>query len=599
MNRLGSVKDIWKKYKFILTASQKKWGIVILILTLLGAVCETLGVSIILPLVQVMIAPERVRENAILGSIIAYLHLDSDASLIWAIGISVIVIYLVKNIFLFFLSYVRIKYSCKVQRELSVEMIESYISRGYVFFLNTGTGELMRGATGSISNTYTALFQVFKLLAEALTVMCICIYILFTDIVMALCIIMLAFICLAFVVLCCQKWVKKCGEINYKYSALVNKSLLQIFQGIKEILVMRRQKYFVDSYRENYIKQQKGLIGQTVAMESPTYVIEALCVCGLIVAVCVKAIDADNAATLVPQLASFAVAAFRILPSLGRISSSFNQFMFCVPGINDTYNNFKEVRGSQGEAITLKIENSFDDSHSDVHNTAKFQEKLSIENITWKYPNTDNNVLENICMEINKGQSIAFVGKSGAGKTTLADVVLGLLIPQNGKVKVDGSDIADIPEKRSKIIGFVPQNVNLLDDTVRRNVAFGIKDEEIDDFMVWKALEQAQLKEIIKKSDKGLDTQIGERGIRFSGGQRQRFAIARALYTDPDILVLDEATSALDTETETAVMEAMEALQGHKTLIIIAHRLTTIRNCDKIYEIADGRALEKRYEELT
>lgn len=598
MNRLRSIKDIWEKYKFILTASQKRWGVVIFILTLLGAVCETLGVSIILPLVQVMLAPQQLRENAILGTIITYLHLDSNASLIWAIGFAVIIIYVFKNAFLLFLSYARIKYSCKVQRELSVEMIESYINRGYVFFLNTGTGELMRGATGSITNTYTALFQVFKLLAEVLTVACICIYIMFTDISMAFCVIILALVCLAFVVFGCQKWVKKCGIINYKYTALVNKALLQTFQGIKEIMVMRRQKYFVNYYRENYIKQQKGLIGQTVAMESPAYIIEAVCVCGLIIAVCAKAIDADNAATLVPQLASFAVAAFRILPSLGRISSNYNQFMFCVPGINDTYNNFKEVRSSQGEVNTLKLENSSDDSYSGVHNAGKFQDKLSIENVTWKYPNTDNNVLENVCMEINKGQSIAFVGKSGAGKTTLVDIALGLLIPQEGKIRIDGINIADIPEERSQMIGFVPQNVNLIDDTVRRNVAFGIEDDKIDDTLVWRALEQAQLKDVIEKSELGLDTEIGERGIRFSGGQRQRFAIARALYTNPDILILDEATSALDTETETAVMESINALQGHKTLIIIAHRLTTIRNCDRIYEIVGGKAVERKYEEL-
>ena len=180
----------------------------------------------------------------------------------------------------------------------------------------------------------------------------------------------------------------------------------------------------------------------------------------------------------------------------------------------------------------------------------------------------------------------------------MADIVLGLLIPQKGMVRIDGVDIADIPEERSKMVGFVPQNVNLLDDTVRKNVAFGIEDDKIDDALVWSALEQAQLKDIIEKSEHGLDTMIGERGIRFSGGQRQRFAIARALYTEPDILILDEATSALDTETETAVMESINALQGHKTLIIIAHRLTTIRNCDKIYEIVGGKAVKRKYEEI-
>lgn len=591
MHRLRSLKDILSKYMFILTPSQKRWGLVVVIMTLIGGACELLGVSIILPLVQVMLAPQQLKNNRFLAPIIDFMKLNSNTELMWATGAAVIIVYIVKNVFLLLLSYVRIKYACKIERELSVEMMNSYMQRGYVFFLNMSTGVLLRGMQGNITNTYVALNQLFMLLAETMTICFICIYIMSTDVFMALCVGALALVCLAFVVLICQKKVKRCGEIYYTYAALINKTLIQTFQGIKEILVMRRQRYFVDEYQRNFIKQQKGTIGRTVASESPTYLIETVCVAGLIVAVCIKAINAEDASVLIPQLASFAVAAFRILPSLGRISNCFNQFMFCIPGINDTYNNFKEVRNNQ----TIQQEIISDNERSDLET---FDDKLSINNITWKYPNTNNNVLENVSMEIKKGESIAFVGKSGAGKTTLADIILGLLKPQNGTVKIDEANIEEIPEKRSRIIGFVPQNVNLLDDTVRRNVAFGIKDEEIDDERVWNALEQAQLKNIIEGYEKGLNTEVGERGIRFSGGQRQRFAIARALYYNPEILVLDEATSALDTETETSVMEAIESLQGHKTLIIIAHRLTTIRNCDKIYEIINGKAVERKYEEL-
>lgn len=591
MHRLKSAKEIWNKFRFILTTSQKKWGIVVIIMTLFGAICETMGVSIILPLVQVMIEPQQLRENEILEPIIEKLHLTSDARLIWAIGGAVIVVYAFKNLFLTFLSYVRVKYACKVQRELSVEMLNSYMKRGYVFFLNSGTGDLMRGMINSITYTYTGLYQIFKLFAEAMTIAFICIYIMLADMVMALCVVGLAVICLALVVLVCQKQVKKCGEVYYKYSGLINQSLIQTFQSIKEILVMHREDYFIGSYKKKYQKQQKGFIGQTVAAESPTYIIESICVAGLIVAVCIKAITAEDASLLVPQLAAFAVAAFRILPSLGRISNYFNQFMFCIPAINDTYQNFKEVRGQEDTAeeqreCTGKIEH------------ANLIDQLSIENITWKYPTVAGNVLEGVSIDIKKGQAVAFVGKSGAGKTTLADVVLGLLKPQNGCIKIDGMDIEDISGERSSLIGFVPQNANLLDDTVRRNVAFGIEDEEIDDELVWQALEQAQMKDIIEEMPEGLNTEIGERGIRFSGGQRQRFAIARALYNNPDILILDEATSALDTETETAVMKAIETLQGHKTLIIIAHRLTTIKNCDVIYEIKNRKAYERKYMEL-
>ena len=592
MNKLKSLKEVWNKYNFILTTSQKRWGVVVIIMTILGALCETLGVSIILPLVQVMIAPQQLRENAIVVPLIELLNVNTDTLLIWSIGIAVILVYLFKNLFLLLLSYVRVKYACKVQRELSIEMMDSYMKRGYIFFLNTGTGELLRGMNSGISDTYNGLYQIFKLFAEAVTIISICVYIMISDITMAVCVVVLASICLLIVVLGCQKWVKQCGEIYYKYSALISKALLQTFQGIKEILVMQRQEYFIDSYRNKYQRQQKGFIGQTVAAESPAYIIEAICVGGLIIAVCFKAIDANNAATLVPQLASFAVAAFRILPSLGRISNNFNLFMFSLPGINDTYNNIKEVRRDRNDLEVQK--NKFIDENRMVD----FSDKISVEGITWKYPSTESNVLENLSIDIRKGEAVAFVGKSGSGKTTLADVMLGLLSPQNGCVKIDGTDIAEIPKSRSKMIGFVPQNINLLDDTVRRNVAFGIEDKDIDDNLVWQALEQAQLKDIIEDSANGLDTEIGERGIRFSGGQRQRFAIARALYCNPDILILDEATSALDTETETAVMEAIEALQGQKTLIIIAHRLTTIKNCDRIYEIVDGKAIERKYSEL-
>lgn len=592
MNKLRSLREVWHKYNFILTPSQKRWGIVVIIMTLGGAVCETLGVSVILPLVQVMIDPQQLRKNSLIVPLIEGMGLDTDSTLIWAIGVFVILVYLIKNLFLSLLSYVRVKYACKVQRELSVEMLNSYMKRGYIFFLNAGTGDLMRGMLNSITNTYSGLYQIFKLFAEAMTIAFICVYIMISDATMAVCVVALAGICLLVVVLGCQKWVKRCGEIYYKYSGLINQSLIQTFQSIKEILVMRRQKYFIDSYKRKYQKQQKGFIGQTVAAESPAYIIEAICVGGLIVAVCIKAISTDNAATLVPQLASFAVAAFRILPSLGRISNNFNQFMFCLPGINDTYDNLKEVRENRATIDEQQKKQKITVEKS------SFEDKISVQNISWKYPGTENNVLENVSIDIRKGQAVAFVGKSGAGKTTLADVILGLLLPQSGCVKIDGVNIEEIPEERSKLVGFVPQNVNLLDDTVRRNVAFGIKDEEIDDELVWKALEQAQLKDVIEESVNGLDTEIGERGIRFSGGQRQRFAIARALYNDPDILILDEATSALDTETETAVMEAIDSLQGQKTLIIIAHRLTTIRNCDVIYEIGDGKVVERKYNEL-
>lgn len=590
INKIRSLKIVWNQYQFVLSSSQKRWGIVVFLLSMLGAVCETLGVSAMLPLIQVIIAPEYLRENELFAPVIEKLHIYSDVVLIFAVGGGVALVYILKNAILFFISYVSVKYSCKVQRELSVEMMDSYMKRGYAFFIDSSIGSLLRGMQSSISSTYTALKQFFQLISEFLTILFICIFIFFTDWVMALCIVALAGLCLLATILVFQKSVRKASETGHRLSAQGNRILIQAFEGIKEVLVMKRENFFVKRYRENYTKQQKALISKTIAISSPAYIIEAVCIIGLMTAVCIKAISTEDSINFVAQLGTFAVAAFRILPSLGRISSGFNQFMSCVPGINETYDNFLKAR----KAVSEK-EEKFDVSKVEE---LSFSDKLRVDHVSWSYPNSDKLVLKDVSLDIYKGESVAFVGKSGAGKTTLADIILGLLIPQQGHILIDGTDIQSIQRNWHKVIGFVPQNVNLQDDTVRRNVAFGIDDKEIDDDRVWKALEQAQMKDIIEESKDGLNTMIGERGIRFSGGQKQRFAIARALYYNPDILVLDEATAALDTETEKAVMDSIQLLQGNKTLIIIAHRITTIKNCDKIFRIENGKAVEVKYEDL-
>ena len=351
---------------------------------------------------------------------------------------------------------------------------------------------------------------------------------------------------------------------------------------------MHKQKYFINEYEKKYIERQYPVIGKTVAAESPAYLIEAVCVMGLVLAVCFKALGAQDTTILVSQLASFAVGAFRILPSLGRISSSFNQVVFSLPNLEDAYQNFQAARKKSAESHSIELP---------ADTEIRLMQQIEIRDVVWQYEGTEKKVLKGVNLIIKKGQSVAFIGQSGAGKTTLADIILGLLYPQQGKVLLDGEhDIHQIPTQWSKLIAFVPQTVYLMDDTIRNNVAFGVDEKEIIDEQIWSVLEQAQLKDFVEELPDGLDTLIGERGVRFSGGQRQRIAIARALYTNPDILILDEATSALDNETETAVMEAIERLQGHKTLIIIAHRLTTVKKCDMIYEIKNGvaNAVDKR-----
>lgn len=597
-HELEKVKDIWNKLHFILTKQQKHLGFVILCMTLVGAIVETLGVSIIIPFVRAMVEPEQLMQNQYLTGMMRLFHIESPSSLILLLGVGIALVYIIKNLYLTLLSYCRIKYSTRIQRELSVLMMESYMKRGYLFFVQVNTSDLLRGIMSDVSAVYYMIYNAFRVIAEVLTSFAIVAFIILTDFWMAACVIVLAGICFVTVILGFRKPMQKLGLEYRESNGEVQKHSLQAFQGIKEVIVMHRQQFFVERYEKAFGRQQKATIGQTVATESPAYIIEAVCVVGLILTVSLRVYGTD-ATTFIPLLASFAVGAFRILPSLGRITSSFNQIVYYAPSLNKTYENLKEVRNAELE-MAQEIEMLKEKNAEQVVESKDLPESgnayLTIQNIHWKYPSSEHEVLSGVSMKIQKGTSVAFIGHSGAGKTTLADIILGLYRPQKGCVKLEGVDIRTMPEKWCNYVGYIPQSVYLTDDTIRNNVAFGI--DEPDDDLIWKALEQAQLKEFIAGLPDRLDTIVGDRGVRFSGGQRQRVAIARALYNNPAILILDEATSALDTETEDAVMEAIDTLQGNKTLIIVAHRLTTIRNCDVIYEIVDGKAVVREKEDV-
>lgn len=596
LQELRKLKDIWNKFQFILTKSQKKYGCVILLMTLLGALVETLGVSVIIPFVQAMMDADQLMQNKYMMIIMQILGIHTASQVLMTLGIGIALIYILKNAYLTLLSYCRIKFATKVQRELSVTMMKSYMDRGYLFFSRVNTSDLLRGVIGDVNAVYQIMYNMFRAIAELLTALAIVIFIMMTDIMMAVCVIILAGICFLAIVMGFRKPMKRLGREYRENNKEVQKHTLQAFQGIKEVIVMRRQNFFVDRYEKAYVKQQKAVIGQTVATESPAYVIEAVCVAGLFMAVTIRMSHGSDAATFIPQLASFAIAAFRILPSMGRITSSFNQIVYFLPSLNKTYENLKEVNKAEverrQEIELLKQETG----QTVVATQTQHPAYLSVEDIQWRYSIDGKWVLNHINLEIRKGESVALIGQSGAGKTTLADIILGLYRPQSGCIKFNGVDIRTISEEWCAQVGYIPQSVYLTDDTIRNNVAFGV--EKPDDDMVWKALGQAQLKEFVKGLPNKLDTIVGDRGVRFSGGQRQRVAIARALYYNPSILILDEATSALDTETETAVMEAISSLRGNKTLIIVAHRLTTIRNCDEIYEITDGQAIKREKESI-
>lgn len=588
---LKSVQDVWNKLQYILTPKQKRLSILVFIMILIGAALETLGVSIIIPLVQAMVSTEQLMKNEIVAQVAAQLNITTGNQLIAVISGGVIIIYILKNLYLICLSIVRVNYASHIRGELSMRIMRAYMKRNYAYFINMKTADMIRGVGYDCSGVYEVIFQSFKMLTEAITVTCICAFIIYTDAFMACGVIIILGVSLVSLIAVFRKRMKHLGDDSRACASESNRFLFEAFQGIKDVFIFKGRQYYVEHYGKYYRRQQQIEASKTVAAESPTFFIEAVSITGLIIVVCLKLLTGTDASSFIPQLAAFAVAAFRVLPSIGRISSSFNQFVFMCPTVTAVYDNLKEFEKYEARGIGLEM-------NEKVSETLPFTREIKIEGLSWKYENSDRVVLDNLNLTIPKGVAIGLIGQSGSGKSTLADILLGLFVPQTGTIEIDGVSIIDHLERWRNTISYVPQTVFLRDDTIRNNIAFGIEESLIDDKKVERALEQAQLKSVVDELPDGINTYMGERGIRFSGGQRQRVAIARALYNDPEILVLDEATAALDNDTEAAVMEAIDALHGHKTLIIVAHRLSTIQKCDKIYEIVDGIAVARDKNEV-
>lgn len=591
MNELRKAKDVLHKLLYILTKKQKRYAVYILLMSIAAALLETLGVAVIMPVLDMMLDIKGVRSRWYMVPFVNLFHLDTDIKVIWFVCGGVIAIYLAKTLYFVFYSWVSAKYSYMVQRELGVRVLEAYMKQGYLFFVQNNTAKLINGISGDASSIYGILKTIFTSLMKLLTIVCIGVYIMMQSIQMAVVLLLLAALCLLVIQLLYRKSMSKNGSIRRDLMCEMNQVAMEAIQGHKEVLVMNKQEYFIKEYGDVKAKYSRVSVKVDMGTTVPTYLIEMICITGVMMAVAVQMGSARNVTELIAQLSAIAAGAFRILPALGAITSGINTITMSTSQLGACYETVRQVKQLEQEERG-KIEQK--KKYADV----QLQREITLQGVSFRYPETEENVLENVNLTIKKGESIAFIGPSGAGKTTMSDIILALLKPTEGQILMDGIDIEDLGGQWNRIIGYVPQATFIIDDTVRHNIAFGEKKSHIDDEKVWQALKIAKLDEFIRNLPNGLDTRVGERGVRFSGGQRQRLAIARALYRNPDVLVLDEATAALDNETESEVMKAIEALQGYKTLIIVAHRLTTVRKCDLIYEVKDKQIVAKDKKEI-
>ncbi len=623
-----------KKIFAVLDKKQRIEVFLIMIVIFINSLFELAGVSSIMPLFEAVTDPKVIEEKAMFQWAMRILHLQSGTRLIVVMALGLAAIYVIKNLYILWMNRVMYKFSYENQAKLAGKMFECYIWQDLQFHYVHNVAELNRNVELDIASFFYTVLSILQLVTELLVCFVLVVFLAFVDfettMVMAF---LMSFLVLLFLFVF-KKRMKYYGAKSRVYSEGKSKWFLQSFNGIKEIKTVGKEDFFTEQYRSNYDNYAKIMQRQQVLNSISKPIVEMMCISGILVFMAVRIMAGADMLAFVPKLTVFAMAAFRMMPSFNRISGYLNSIMFNKASVDAVYHDLGEIANMtarnedlpDGKSLKrLKVPNprsgcdkDFEEipmtgagspeqspgaepEKKDTAETERWTLKQSIvaEDITFAYESKpDVTVLNGVTIEIPSKKSIALVGSSGAGKTTLADVILGLYKPQSGRILMDGKDIHENMDAWRRMIGYIPQNIYLLDDTIRANIALGVPEDKVDDDKIWAVLEEAQLADFIREQEKGLDTNIGDRGVKLSGGQRQRIGIARALYTDPELLVLDEATSALDTETETAVMDAIFRLSGKVTMIVIAHRITTIRNCDHIYKIADGTATEVKYEDL-
>lgn len=580
---------ILKKLNILLDKKQKRKMLFLIFIMLIGAVLETLGVGMIYPVAEVITNPNAIENNRYLSAAYNMLHMESTAQFTMVVMGALIGIFAVKNAYLFFQNKVQLKFVYSNQFATSRRMMINFMTRPYEYYLNADTSVIQRSITSDVNNMYGLILSMLQLISELIVFACLTAVCLKSDIMMTVTVSSLLVVVLLVIKCVLKPIMKKAGEENQDYYSGLYKWIDQSVMGIKEIKVANKENYFINEYSACGAGYVNAVQRYNLFNATPRLLIETVAIAGMVLYMMLKIGNGTSVTAIMPQLMTLAMAAMRLIPSANRINNYLTSIAYFEPF-------FMGVTDNLQEEIRDESVNYDEEAYKQRRKVEKLPvtREILLKDITYKYPNSDVLIFDHATMNIPVGNSVGIVGTSGAGKTTVVDILLGLLRLQTGEILADGVEVRTHYESWLKNIGYIPQSIFMIDSTIRKNVAFGYADSEIDDAKVWKALKEAQLDEFVRSLPEGLDTGIGERGIRISGGQRQRIGIARALFEDPEVLVLDEATSALDNDTEAAIMDSINRLHGRKTLIIIAHRLQTIEKCDIVYRVENGKVGRER-----
>ncbi len=577
-----------KKIRYIFDRKQKVQLVILGVLIFIGGLLETLGVGAMIPVITALITPETlmdyIKKYEFLQKLCQALHIDTVGKIAIALLLGLMLVYVVKNLFILFLTYRQNAFIDQNRNRMISRVLGEFLNRPYEQYLGADIPTVFRITDSDIPHAFSLILAVLQLASETVVACLIFIMMLVMDAKMTLFVVVLFGVMTVFIIKVFKPRLNRIGAQNQTIQSRIAKWRIQAIYGLKDVKVLNREEFFIRNYYES------GKVGANVSTtyavmnNIPRLLIETVFIVGVLGFIAIYIRGGGDMSAMANTLVAFGVAAIRVLPSVNRINTYITQISYTQPSLDFVYQNLQEGMKTDAMLAERKANSQKD--------KLKLENRIELNHISFHYPDTDKNIFTDAHMVVPKGKSVGIIGTSGAGKSTIVDILLGLLHAQEGEITCDGVDIFKNYESWLAQIGYIPQSIYLIDESIRDNIAFGIDEDQIDEKRIWEVLDEAQLKEFVEELPQGLDTTIGDRGVRLSGGQRQRIGIARALYHDPEILVFDEATSALDNDTEAAVMDAVNSFHGKKTMVIIAHRLNTIEKCDIIYKVEDMKLVE-------
>ena len=575
---------IFRKINKIFDKRTKIKLVLLIAAIIFGSMLEMAALALISPFISVLLDPSVIYTNPYILWAYEFLGFINISYFLAFLTFILAGVYIFRGIYMYVINRIKFRFLAVRQADLSERLLAKILGYSYIYHTNHNIADMQRIVIGDVEQLFVLLINILRLITDFFVTVFILVFLIILSPVMTLFVGVMSLVCVLLYLGIYKNKVRNAGIKNRKAGIGMIKATNQALGGIKEVKLLQREGFFQSVFKRSSYVFVNAFTQYRALDALPKLVLETTCFGGAFLLMGFFILGGVDISEILPQLSLFVLAAFRLLPAVSRQLNFANIIMFNLPSVDAVYSSIfeEEILINSGVFLDFRTDSGTDSS---TDSSSDLGQDIIVKDLTYHYPTTPEPVVSNVSFIIPEKKSVAFIGPSGAGKTTLIDLILGVLSPDSGGVFYKGKSIHHNFNNWSRQVGYIPQQIYLLDESIRENVAFGISKEEIDDNKIWRALEQAQLKEFVESLPQKLDTVVGDRGIRLSGGQRQRVGIARAMYEDPPILVLDEATSSLDNENEKAVMDAVMGFKGNKTMLIVAHRLSTIEHCDIVYKV--------------